>query len=98
MQIFKSKLPFDLSMEENLMTINIKSVNQTIHYSIICKNTDNFSRIENCLYEKYPNYKKTNNYLLFNGTTVDPEKTLDYNKIKDNDLITLYIVEDSFKN
>ena len=98
MQIFKSKLPFDLSKEENLMTINIKSVDQIIHNSIICKNTDNFSRIENCLYEKYPCYKKTNLCFLLNGTIVDTEKTLDYNKIKDNDLITLYIVEDSFKN
>lgn len=87
-----SKLHFNLSKDENLMSVIFNSVDQKIHCSIICKNTENFSKVEKELYNKYPEYKNKNTYFLANGNTVNKGKTLEFNKIKDNDIITLNIV------
>ena len=92
-KIFKSKLPFDLSIKENLMSVIFNSANQDIKCSIICKNTDIFSRIENCLYNKYPEYKETQNFFLCKGYMIDKQKTLDFNKIGDNDIILVNKME-----
>ena len=86
----KSKLPFDISKDEKLMTIIIVSEDQRIHYSFICKNTDKFNRIEGLLYDIYPEYKEVENYFLANGNKVNKFKTLEENRIKNSDIITLF--------
>ena len=43
------------------------------------------------LYEKYPNYKDTENYFLVNGNRINRNRTLEENKIKNNDILTLLI-------
>ena len=87
----KSKLPFDLSDGEHLMTIIFNSMNQKIHYSFICKNTDKFSRLEGLLYdiEDYQEFKETDNYFLVRGKKIKRYKTLEENGIKNSDVITL---------
>ena len=86
----KSKLPFDISKDEKLMTIIIMSSDQKMHYSFICKNTDKFNRIEGLLYDIYPEYKEVENYFLANGNKVNKFKTLEENRIKNSDIITLF--------
>jgi hypothetical protein len=78
-----------LSPEEKLLTIKLISIDQTINFITVAKNTDNFAKLENFLYEKYPKYKETENYFLFNGKILNKHKTLDESKINDNDIITL---------
>ena len=85
----KSKFPFELSEEENLMTIIFVSCDQKIHYSVICKNTDKFTRIEHLLYEKYPEYINSENYFILNGNKINKYKTVEENNIKNSDIITL---------
>ena len=85
----KSKIGFDLKEGENLMSIIFVSVDQVIHYSIICKNTDNFSKIEKILYDKYPEYKKSENYFLHNGKKINRFETIEENGIEYSALITL---------
>ena len=87
----KSKLPFDLSDGEHLMTIIFNSMNQKIHYSFICKNTDKFSRLEGLLYdiEDQQEFKETDNYFLVRGKKIKRYKTLEENNIKNSDVITL---------
>ena len=80
--------------EEKLLTIKFISIDQTINFITVAKNTDNFAKLENFLYEKYPKYKETENYFLVNGKKLNKHKTLDENKIKDNDILTLGIFED----
>ena len=75
------------------MSIIFFSVDQKITYSILCKNTDKFNKIESKLYEKFKEYSETENYFLHNGNRIKRFKTLDENKIKDNDIITLNIIE-----
>ena len=87
----KSRFPFESSQKEKLMVVNIESSDENIFYSTIWKNTDNFSRIENMLYTKYPEYCKKNNIFICNGIIIDKQKSLEQNKIIDNDLITIRI-------
>ena len=84
-----SRFPFQLSEGEKLMSVIFSSMNQEIHCSIICKNTDYFSTIVNSLYNKYPKYRNDNYYFMCNGN-----KILEYKKIKnlhieDGDVIML---------
>ena len=83
-----SKFPFTLEKNEKLLTLIFISVDQKIYYSLICKNTDNFSKIETIFYNEYPKYKETENYFILNGKTINKNKTLEENEIKNNDIIT----------
>ena len=94
MNELKSNIPFQLLKDEKLMTIIFNSVDQRIHHSFICKNTDPFSKIEKLLYDKYPEYKETENFFLINGKKINRFKTFDENKIKDSDIITLNQIDD----
>ena len=76
---------------ETLMPIIFISDDQKVHYSLICKSTDKFKDIEERLYKKYPEYSKTNNYFLLNGNTINKSKNLEENKIKNSNIITLYV-------
>ena len=85
----KSRYPFELLEGEKIMSVIFISVDQKIHYSIICKNTDKFSKIENLLYEKYPEYLESENFFLVNGNKVNRFKKLEENGIHNSDIITL---------
>ena len=85
-----SRIPYNLSEGEKLMTVNFASIDQKINYSIICKNTDTFSNVEKKLYEEYPEYGETENFFIANSFKVYKHKTLDDNNIKNNDKIILY--------
>ena len=60
-----------------------------MHYSVICKNTEKFIELEKKLYTDYPEYSGSNNYFMINGKIVNKEKSLDENKIRNNDIIIL---------
>ena len=85
----KSKLPFDLKKDEKLMTIIFLSVDEDIHYSLICKNTDRFNQIEKLLYDKYPEYQYSENYFTVNGKGIIKSETMEQNNIKFSDIILL---------
>ena len=85
----KSKLSFELNKDETLLTIIFISLDQKLHYSLLCKNTSRFNTIENILYEKFPEYRKTENYFISEGRTINKSMTLEENKIKSSDVIIL---------
>ena len=78
-----------LSGAEEKLIVNFVSLDENILYSINCKKTDKFSKIEELLYDKYPNYKNINNYFILKGNQINKDKNLFDNNIKDNDIITL---------
>ena len=80
---------YDFSSNEKLISVKFISMNQEINSTIISKNTDSFSKIENILYEKYPKYKDSENYFIFNGRKINRNRTLEENKIRNNDTLTL---------
>jgi hypothetical protein len=84
-----SLYPFELSKGEKLISVIFSSLDENILYSIICKNTEKFSKLEEKLYNDYPEYSKFDNYFMYNGNRVNKMKTLDENKIKNGSVIIL---------
>ena len=83
----KLNIPIEIKSGEKMMSVVFIYADKDICYSVICKNTDHFSKIEKIFYDKYPEYKNTKNYYVVNGRVIDVKKTLDDNKIKDSDNI-----------
>ena len=81
---------------EEVLSLNFVSMgNSDIgHYSLVCKNTDLFVREEERLYEKFPQFKKLETFFEVNGKRIKRFLTLDENKIKDNDIINIFIIEE----
>ena len=75
------------------IAVLFSSTDSKIHYSMICKTSDIFEKLEEKLYEAYPEYKERENIFLVNGNIVDKNKNIADNKIKDNDNIILYVVK-----
>ena len=71
------------------MSVIFQSVDQIIHHSLICKNTDNLNKLENILFEKYLECQESNYFYLANGIQVNKFKTLEELKIKDGEVITM---------
>ena len=82
-------IPLLLKPDEKLLSLIFISFDENIHYSIICKNTDIFSKIESLLYDKYPEYKKLDKSFIVNGKEININESLKNNKIKNSDIITL---------
>ena len=75
--------------DENMMSVIFGTIDQKLHYSVPCRKTDIFRKIEKKLYKEYPDYKDKNKYFLVNGKQVDVNKTLEENHIKNSDVIIL---------
>ena len=89
---YKGNLPFELEKGENLMCIIFQSFSDTtIHYPFICKNKQVFEDLENHFYEKYPQFKDTQNYFMVDTFPIDTKKTLEENKIKNGSIIIINI-------
>ena len=76
---------------ERVITALFLSSDQKITYATSCKNTTPFVRIEEKLYEEYPEYKETDNYFLHNGSVIKRFKTVEENHIKSGKPIILNI-------
>ena len=85
-----SQFPFELSFGEKIISIVIMSSDENIIFPILCKNTDIFNFVEKKFYEKYPEYKDLDNYFILNGKRIRKNKSLDENKIKNNDIIIIF--------
>ena len=78
----KNKVELIDKNNEEYMAIHFVSSDQTINYSIPCRNTDSFESVERKLYEEYPEIKNNNCFFLVNGRIIT-KKTL-WKKIKSN--------------
>ena len=88
-----TRFPFTLEKGEKLMTIIFITPDQKLHYSVICKNTEEFHKIEGQLYKEYPEYTENENYFILNGKKINRYKTLEQNGINNNDIIILNEIE-----
>ena len=88
-EINELNLYIPLPIKEQLMTIEINSLDQKVHFITACHKTDYLSSIEKLLYEKYPKYEGEDNLFCLRNEIIDKNKNLDKNKIKDNDIILL---------
>ena len=81
---------------EKIFSVNFVSIgNQEIgNYSLVCKNTDLFVRLEERLYQEFPQFKDYDTYFKVNTKIIKRFKTLDENHIKSNDVINVFRIED----
>jgi seryl-tRNA synthetase len=82
-----NRFPFILEKNEKLMSIIFSSVGQNIHYSIVCKNTDDINKLERELYREYPQFSETDNYFMCKGKVINKFHTFESNHIKNGDVI-----------
>ena len=61
------------------------------NYSLPCRNTDIFVRLEEKLNNDFPKLKDQEAIFLVNGRKIKRFKTLDENKIKSNDIINVFV-------
>jgi len=85
----QSIFPFKISEDDKIISIIFVTYDEKIHYSMICKSTEMLIDLEKRLYIKYPEYKETKNYYYANGHKINSNKTLEDNKIKDNEIIII---------
>ena len=83
------RFPFILERNEKLMSIIFASADQNIHYSIVCKNTDNITKLEEELYREYPEFSETENYFMCKGKVLNKFHSFESNYIKNGDVIVL---------
>ena len=64
-----------------------------INYSMACKNTDLFARLEEKLYQDFPKFKDYETYFEVKTKRIKRYKTLEENNIKNNDIISIFIID-----
>jgi len=69
--------------DEEEISVIIRSSDQSIKSSFICKKSDKFKVLEQKLYKKCPDLKNKEHYYLCGGNIIDVEKTIEENKIKE---------------
>ena len=83
-----------LSPGEKIIFIKFISTDQKINFSIAAKTNDIFTKIENILYNNYPDYKEYDNLFLVNGVKINRNKTIDENNIKENNVVTVTTIDE----
>ena len=78
-------------MAVNFVSMGIQEVG---HYSIACKNTDLFVRLEERLYQDFPDFKNYETYFEVNTRRIKRFKTIEENNIKNNDIINVFRIEE----
>ena len=76
---------------EKILSAQFISSDQKLIYSIPCKNTTTFVRVEEKLYEEYPEYKDSKNNFIHCGTVIKRFKTIEENKIGNRLPVTLIV-------
>ena len=79
--------------KEYMISIQFISIDQKVDISIPCLLTDKFVRIEEIIYDKYPEYKDNNTYFTVRGGYVKRFKTIQENNIRNLDKILLNVYE-----
>ena len=85
---FKEILP-----GEKIISVLFTSSDYKINYSLPCIDSTLFVKMEEKLYEEFPEYKETDNYFLVSGNKVKRFKTIKENNIKNGTPVLLYKTE-----
>ena len=78
---------------DDIIVIKFYSLDQNINYGVKCLKTDTFSEVEEKLYQKYPDYRNTNNNFVAKGGIVLQFKKTFENSIIDGDKVQLIKIE-----
>ena len=78
---------------DDIMVVNFISLDQKVNKGIKCLKTDTFAEVEEKLYQKYEEYRETNNNFIAKGRIILRFKKIFENNINDGDKIELLKLE-----
>ena len=77
----------------DIIAVSFKSLDFKVDLPLQTHKSELFVRLEEKLYENYPEYKDTNNYFTHNGMIIKRFATIQENNIKNSDIIILNVME-----
>ena len=85
-----SILPGEKILGLNFISMGIQDIS---NYNLVCKDSDLFVRLEERLYEDFPQFKEYETYFEVSTRRIKRFKTLKENNIKTNDIINVFIID-----
>jgi len=84
-----------LGPKEVIMTVNFNTqgTQYICNWSMACKNTNLFVRLEEILNNNFPDLKKHETYFEVDTRRIKRFLTLEENKIKNNDMINVFLID-----
>ena len=74
----------------DIIAINIISMcDNLVRLPVSCKGDQPFYKVEEQIYQEYPEYEERQNYFLYNGNVIQRFKTINENGIKDGSTIMM---------
>ena len=94
-QIINNNYINSLKPGEKILSINFVSMGfqDIMNYSLPCKNTDLFVKLEEKLNNDYQKLKDKETYFIVNTRRIKRFKTLDENQIKGGDVINVFLYD-----
>ena len=83
---------FNISNElllEKVFAINFISTDEKINYPMACLSSEKFEKVEERLYQEFPELRQKNIYFMANGNIIDKSASLEQNKIKKGNIILI---------
>ena len=91
-----SKYEYDVEVNlHDMIVINFNSEDGRMRYAMQCLKTETFAQVEEKLYDKYREYKNTNNKFISNGRNILRFKTVEENNIRNGDTVQFQVIEDN---
>ena len=79
---------------DEIIVIKFVSTNQVINYhTVLCTKDDLFANVEEKVYQKFADFRKTNNTCLGNGNTILKFKTIGENNLQNGDVVQILTPE-----
>ena len=79
---------------DDIIVVHFISMDQKINCALKCLKTDTFAEVEEKLYQKYDEYRESNNNFIANGKMILRFKKISDNNIHDGDKIQLINIEE----
>ena len=95
-EIYQLKCGLNNNFQNNF-NLNFIIQEEQKNYSIPCNSNDIFAKIEEKLYEIFPEYRETENYFLFKGRKILRFKSIFENQIQNNYPVLMVIIRSDDK-
>ena len=77
---------------DEIVSVLIQSIDQKVNIPLFIPKSELFVRLEEQLYEEYPEYKDVDNiYFTFNGRKIKRFRSIEENNLKNKDKILLNV-------
>ena len=82
----------NVQTDDEFIRVNFVSMafQDIANYSIVCKQSWLFSKLEERLYKDFPQYNKPETYFMFNAKMIERNNTLKENNIRNNSVVSVF--------